>query len=145
MREKALNGIKWASFSFIFIAIINLAQLSILARYLTPSVVGVRSLVPRNEEAFYSHQSDTHNFYKSIISTYKFTLVEWYVKHWMFFLDIKIMLLIALAIVWRGFSPWRFFRDLPRIPEEMLDLKVQLQGSMCKFILQLINKRVTNI
>lgn len=97
-----------------------------IIRSVRPGVTGIGSLVLRDEEAFYAHRSDAHDFYKNIISPYKFTLEEWYIEHRTFFLDIKIMLLTALAIVWPGFSPWRFFRDLPRIPEEMLDSKAQL-------------------
>ena len=97
-----------------------------IIRSVRPGVTGIGSLVLRDEEAFYAHRSDAHDFYKNIISPYKFTLEEWYIEHRTFFLDIKIMLLTALAIVWPDFSPWRFFRDLPRIPEEMLDSKAQL-------------------
>ena len=96
-----------------------------IIRSVRPGVTGIGSLVLRDEEAFYAHRSDAHDFYKNIISPYKFTLEEWYIEHRTFFLDIKIMLLTALAIVWPDFSPWRFFPDLPRIPEEMLDSKLQ--------------------
>ena len=96
-----------------------------IIRSVRPGVTGIGSLVLRDEEAFYAYRSDAHDFYKSIISPYKFTLEEWYIEHRTFFLDIKIMLLTALAIVWPDFSPWRFFRDLPRIPEEKLDSKFQ--------------------
>ena len=99
---------------------------SMIIRSVRPGVTGIGSLVLRDEEAFYAHRSDAHDFYKNIISPYKFTLEEWYIEHRTFFLDIKIMLITALAIVWPNFSPWRFFRDLPRIPKEMLDSKAQL-------------------
>ena len=97
---------------------------SMIIRSVRPGVTGIGSLVLRDEEAFYAHRSDAHDFYKNIISPYKFTLEEWYIEHRTFFLDIKIILLTALAIVWPDFSPWSFFRDLPKIPEEMLNSKV---------------------
>tara|TARA_B110000008_G_scaffold278981_1_gene324387 strand:- start:168 stop:641 length:474 start_codon:yes stop_codon:yes gene_type:complete len=97
---------------------------SMIIRSVRPGVTGIGSLVLRDEEAFYAHRSDAHEFYKNIISPYKFTLEEWYIEHRTFFLDIKIILLTALAIVWPDFSPWSFFRDLPKIPEEMLNSKV---------------------
>ena len=97
-----------------------------IIRSVRPGITGIGSLVLRDEEAFYAHRSDAHHFYKNIISPYKFTLEEWYIEHRTFFLDIKIMIFTAIAIVWPDFSPWRYFRDLPKIPEEMLDSKAQL-------------------
>ena len=90
-------------------------------RSVRPGVTGIGSLVLRDEEAFYAHRSDAHEFYKNVIIPYKFRLEEWYIEHRTFFLDIKIMLLTALVIFWPNFFSWRFFRDLPRIPKEMLD------------------------
>ena len=95
-----------------------------IIRSVRPGVTGIGSLVLRDEEAFYAHRSDAHDFYKNIISPYKFSLEEWYIERQTFFLDIKIMLLTAAAIFWPDFSPWSFFRDLPRIPKEMLDSRV---------------------
>lgn len=96
-----------------------------IIRSVRPGVTGIGSLVLRDEEAYYAHRSDAHDFYKNVISSYKFTLEEWYIKRRTFYLDFKIMLLTAVAIAWPGFSPWRFFRDLPRIPKEMLDSLVR--------------------
>ncbi|MDC0893273.1 sugar transferase [Pseudomonadales bacterium] len=95
-----------------------------IIRSVRPGVTGIGSLVLRDEEAFYAHRSDAHDFYKNTISPYKFSLEEWYIERQTFFLDIKIMLFTAAAIVWPDFSPWNFFQDLPRIPKEMLDSKV---------------------
>lgn len=92
-------------------------------------VTGIGSLVFRDEEALYAHRSDAHDFYKKIISPYKFNVEEWYIEHQTFFLDVKIMLLTAVAIVWPNFFSWSFFRDLPRIPKDMLDSKVKIYGS----------------
>ncbi len=97
-----------------------------IIRSVRPGITGIGSLVLRDEEAFYAHRSDAHEFYKNIISPYKFTLEKWYIEHRTFYLDIKIMLLTALAIVWADFSAWSFFRDLPKIPEEMLNSKVYI-------------------
>lgn len=95
-----------------------------IIRSVRPGVTGIGSLVLRDEEAFYAHRTDAHDFYKNTISPYKFSVEEWYIERQTFFLDVKIMLFTAVAIVWPDFSPWSFFRDLPRIPKEMLDSKV---------------------
>tara|TARA_B110000008_G_C16785315_1_gene490414 strand:- start:188 stop:859 length:672 start_codon:yes stop_codon:yes gene_type:complete len=98
---------------------------SAIVRSVRPGVTGIGSLVLRDEEAYYAHRIDAHDFYKNIISPYKFTLEEWYIERRTFFLDLKILILTAMAIAWPDFSPWRFFQDLPRIPEEMLNSQVQ--------------------
>ncbi len=97
---------------------------SIIIRSVRPGVTGIGSLVLRDEEAFYAHRSDARDFYKNTISPYKFILEEWYIANRTLFLDMKIVLLTALAIIWPGFSPWTFLRDLPKIPEELLNSKV---------------------
>ena len=45
LKQKALNGVKWTSLSSIIIAILQLAQVSILARYLSPSDFGLMAIV----------------------------------------------------------------------------------------------------
>lgn len=45
LKAKTLNGVKWTSISTIFVAVIQLLQLSILARYLMPSDFGLLALV----------------------------------------------------------------------------------------------------
>jgi O-antigen/teichoic acid export membrane protein len=45
LKQKALNGVKWTGFSSIVIAILQLVQLSILARYLEPSDFGLMAIV----------------------------------------------------------------------------------------------------
>ena len=45
LRVEALNGIKWTSFSSIYVAIINLVQIAILTRYLMPSDFGLIAIV----------------------------------------------------------------------------------------------------
>jgi O-antigen/teichoic acid export membrane protein len=45
LKQKALNGVKWTSISSIVIAILQLAQVSILARYLAPSDFGLMAIV----------------------------------------------------------------------------------------------------
>ena len=94
-----------------------------IIRSVKPGLTGIGSLVLRDEEAFYAHRSDAHEFYKNTISPYKFCLEKWYIERQTFSLDLKIILFTAAAIVWPDFSPWSFFRDLPKIPEEMLDSK----------------------
>jgi len=45
LKQQALNGVKWTSTSSIVIAILQLAQVSILARYLAPSDFGLMAIV----------------------------------------------------------------------------------------------------
>lgn len=45
LKKKTLSGIKWTSFSSVAIAILQLAQVSILARYLVPSDFGLMAIV----------------------------------------------------------------------------------------------------
>lgn len=95
-----------------------------IIRSVRPGVTGIGSLVLRDEEAYYAHRKDAYDFYKNIISPYKFTLEEWYIERRTFFLDLKILIFTVIAIVWPNFSPCRFFQDLPRFPKEMLNLNV---------------------
>ena len=92
-----------------------------IIRSVRPGVTGIGSLVLRDEEAYYAHRTDAHDFYKNIISPYKFTLEEWYIGRRTFFLDLKILIFTVIAIVWPNFSSFSFFQDLPRFPEEMLN------------------------
>lgn len=45
LRQKAINGIKWTSISSIVIAILQILQISILARYLSPEDFGLMAIV----------------------------------------------------------------------------------------------------
>ncbi len=94
-------------------------------RSIKPGATGVGSLVLRDEEKYYAHRTDAREFYKSVISPYKFELEEWYIQRQSFLLNIKIMALTAMAIVWPNFSPWKFLPDLPRMPKEMINEKLR--------------------
>ena len=45
LKSQAINGIKWTTFSTIIVAILQLLQLAILARFLEPSAFGLMALV----------------------------------------------------------------------------------------------------
>ncbi|CAH7487619.1 Polysaccharide transporter [Vibrio chagasii] len=45
LKQKTLNGVKWTGLSSIIIALLQLAQVSILARYLAPSDFGLMAIV----------------------------------------------------------------------------------------------------
>ncbi len=96
---------------------------SAIIRSIRPGVTGIGSLVLRDEEAYYAHRSDAHDFYKDVISPYKFLLEKWYVDRRTFGLDLKIIILTAVAIVSPDFSPWTFFPELPKMPENMINSK----------------------
>ena len=40
-------------------------------RSLRPGATGIGSLILRDEESYYAHREDAHNFYRNIISPYK--------------------------------------------------------------------------
>jgi len=88
-------------------------------------IAGIGSLVLRDEEAYYAHRSDAHDFYKNVISPYKFLLEKWYIDRRRFGLDLKIIILTAVSIVSPNISLWTFFPDLPKIPKGMIDSKSQ--------------------
>ena len=94
-------------------------------RSVKPGATGVGSLVLRDEEIYYARRTDAPEFYKSVISPYKYKLEEWYIQRQSFLLNIKILALTAVAIAWPSFSPWKFLPDLPRMPKEMINEKLR--------------------
>ena len=87
-----------------------------IIRSIRPGVTGIGSIVLRDEESYYAHRTDAHDFYKNVISPYKFHIEEWYVERKGFLLDMKIMILTIIIILRPLFSIWTFFPDLPKIP-----------------------------
>ena len=96
-----------------------------IIRSVKPGVTGIGSLVLKDEESYYAHRSDALDFYKDVISPYKFILEKWYIEKKTIGLDLKILILTVLAVLKVDFNLWNFFPDLPKIPEQMNNSRVQ--------------------
>jgi lipopolysaccharide/colanic/teichoic acid biosynthesis glycosyltransferase len=94
-----------------------------LLRSVRPGVTGIGSLVLRDEESYYAHRSDSHEFYKSVISPYKASVEMWYVQNKSIFVDSKIVLLTIFSILVPSLKVSLFFQSLPLMPKELYDSK----------------------
>tara|TARA_B100001250_G_scaffold413922_1_gene449774 strand:- start:2031 stop:2705 length:675 start_codon:yes stop_codon:yes gene_type:complete len=94
-----------------------------IIRSIRPGASGIGSLILRDEESYYAHRSDAHEFYKNIISPYKGSIEIWYVSKKSFLLDIKIIILTVFAIIKPNFDPCKHFDNIPQMPEEMISSK----------------------
>ena len=97
---------------------------AIIIRSVRPGVTGIGSLMLRDEESFYAHRSDAHDFYKNEISPYKASLEIWYVENQSFQLDIQIVVLTAAAILFPNLRVEKTFSSLPEMPISMSDSKL---------------------
>ena len=97
---------------------------AIIIRSVRPGVTGIGSLMLRDEESFYAHRSDAHDFYKNEISPYKASLEIWYVENQSFQLDIQIIVLTAAAILFPNLRVEKTFSFLPDMPITMSDSKL---------------------
>ena len=89
-----------------------------------PGLTGIGSLVFRDEEAIIARAQgigrDLRSCYREDIMPYKGALEVWYVAHQSFWVDFKIMLGTAIAVLspgWSGYRKW--FADLP-MPESAI-------------------------
>lgn len=98
-------------------------------RSVKPGVTGIGSLVLRDEESYYAHRSDALDFYKDVISPYKFILEKWYIERKTIGLDLKILILTIMAVLRVDFHLWNYFPELPKIPEKMTNSRVQNHSS----------------
>ena len=96
---------------------------AIIIRSVRPGVTGIGSLMLRDEESFYAHRSDAHDFYKNEISPYKASLEIWYVENQSFLLDIQIIVFTAAAILFPNLRVEKTFSSLPAMPISMSDSK----------------------
>ena len=97
---------------------------AIIIRSVRPGVTGIGSLMLRDEESFYAHRSDAHDFYRNEISPYKASLEIWYVENQSFLLDIQIIVLTAAAILFPNLRVEKTFSSLPAMPISMSDSKL---------------------
>ena len=89
-------------------------------RSLRPGATGIGSLILRDEESYYAHREDAHNFYRNIISPYKGMLEVWYVENRSAAVNFKIFVLTIIVILFPKFNPLNFFKNIPEIPKEMI-------------------------
>ena len=93
-------------------------------RSVLPGVTGIGSLVLRDEESYYAHRTDAHDFYKQVISPYKSSLEIWYVKNRSIFLNIKIITFTAIAIFFPYIDLKKYFFNIPPMPPELTKSKI---------------------
>ena len=96
------------------------ADVSKKIRSIAPGVTGIGSLALRDEESYYAHRKDAHDFYKNIISPYKALLELWYIQNRSIYINIKILFLTFVVIIFPKFDPLHYFPNIPKTPKEML-------------------------
>ncbi|MDA9112787.1 sugar transferase [Gammaproteobacteria bacterium] len=99
-------------------------EASLVIRSVPPGITGIGSLILRDEESYYAHRSDAHDFYVNVISPFKQSLELWYVQNRSFLLNTKIFFLTILSVIFPSFKINIFFKDLPKMPRQMRDSKV---------------------
>ena len=92
-----------------------------LLRSVRPGVTGIGSLVLRDEESYYAHRQDSHEFYKNVISPYKALVEMWYVENKSIYVDLKIIILTALSIAVPNLKVSLYFKSLPAMPQELYE------------------------
>ena len=88
---------------------------------LKPGLTGIGSIVFRDEEAITARASKPpERVYREDIAPYKGELELWYQEHQSFMLDMKLLLLTALAVVRPGVRLHeKWFKDLPPRPASL--------------------------
>lgn len=90
-----------------------------------PGITGIGSIIFRDEERLLSVPGrDPRAFYIESIAPYKGSVEIWYLQHFSFHVDIKLIFLTF----WCIFSPksdlhFRIFPNLPQLPDALLILK----------------------
>ena len=91
-----------------------------------PGISGIGSIVFRDEEKILSRPNiDPKEFYKKYIAPYKGSLEIWYQNH----ASLSTDLLICLLTVWQVIFPkskfvYKIFKDLPPMPQELLEINI---------------------
>lgn len=99
-----------------------------------PGLTGIGSLAFRDEESIIAKAQadnmDLRKVYREEIMPYKGALECWYVDHRSFFIDCKILLGTAIAVLfpnWRGYRAW--FKNLPEPESKMIREFMRLPSS----------------
>jgi lipopolysaccharide/colanic/teichoic acid biosynthesis glycosyltransferase len=96
-----------------------------IIRSVRPGVTGIGSLILRDEESYYAHRSDAREFYIHVISPYKASLEIWYVNNRSTTLNMLIIIATAFAVIVPSWDVTRLFSNLPHMPAEMIDSRLQ--------------------
>lgn len=91
--------------------------------HLRPGLSGIGSIIFRDEEKLLSAVADRAAAYRSAIVPYKAALELWYVEHQSFLLDIKLIMLTALAVVRPGTDLSNHLDHLPPPPATLIELR----------------------
>jgi lipopolysaccharide/colanic/teichoic acid biosynthesis glycosyltransferase len=88
-----------------------------------PGLSGVGSIVFRNEEEIMHGSSATVNFYNETIAPYKGKLEVWYVQNRSMALYLKLILVTIIVVLLPNSSlAWRFFKELPQPPKNLVSV-----------------------
>ena len=83
-----------------------------------PGLSGIGSIVFRNEQEILCGVTNRHDFYSNEIAPYKKKLEIWYVQNKSFFLNLKLILFTALAVLLKSSQlHWYFLKNLPIPPD----------------------------
>lgn len=100
-----------------------------------PGLTGIGSIVFRDEETLLSRErakgGDVEAFYCNVIAPYKGALEMWYLDHYGFWTDIKLIFITAWVVL-RPASRHLLglvFRDLPERPVELSAAQSELKGA----------------
>jgi len=102
------------------------AQEKEIIRSVLPGATGIGSLILRDEESYYAHLVDGKGFYIKVISPYKAKLEMWYVQNKSIGVDVRIIFSTVIAIIFPFWNPSDVFKDLPPIPQEMIESRLKL-------------------
>jgi len=83
-------------------------------RSVRPGLTGIGSIMLRDEEGLYAHRSDAKDFYREVIQPYKESVELYYAHNRSIAVDIKIILLTAVAIIFPRMDVERFFKGIPQ-------------------------------
>ena len=80
-----------------------------------PGLTGIGSVVFRDEESELHGTASTHEYVRNVVAPYKGALEVWYDRRKSLWVDLRIIMLTAIAICWPGNTlHFAWFPDLPR-------------------------------
>ena len=85
-----------------------------------PGLMGIGSIVFRNEEEILQRFEDKKNFHQNVINPYKALLEKWYLEHKNIVNYFKIIVITVVVILKPNANIWKnCFKDLPSVPPEL--------------------------
>lgn len=95
---------------------------------LRPGLSGVGSIVFRDEEGLLKAVDDRERVYSALIVPYKMALENWYLRNQNVALDLRLIMLTAVAVLNPHLDAARFLRNLPLPPDDFVALRHQQRG-----------------